>query len=310
MDDSIDVKRLRMFVATVKEGSMRRASATLFVTPSALSHGIRTLEESLDTKLFERRGRLLEATAVGRQFFNEASDILTRLDGVVERFSHEPTKAHQQLHIGTTNTGCRYLFPGIVREFRESFPDVALKLDIGDTDYLLEQMQERKIDLMIAPVQRDYRWLEQVELGHDELVYIVHPTHPWAGPEGLDLESIADQQLITAAVQSHTYKLIDACFREMRQPLEPFIELNNEEAIKQLVSLNIGIGIVPRWIARGELERGTLVAFPLRPATLMRRWTISRRSNTTPSFAEFLFSGTTEAVAHNLIGNTPLPKKS
>jgi len=302
MDDSFDVKRLRMFVTTVKEGSMRRASALLFVTPSALSHGIRTLEQSLDTKLFDRRGPILETTAAGQQFFNEASDIVSRLDGVVARFSAETATAHPQLHIGKTPTGCRYLFPGIVREFRESFPDVALKLEIGDTDQLIERMSERKIDIMIAPVQRDYQWLEHVELGHDELVYIVHPSHPWAKLNRVDQATLADQQLITPAVQSHTYNLIDGCYREMRLPLDPFIELNNEEATKQLVSLNIGVGIVPRWIAQEEIESGALFAFSLREASLMRRWTLSHRSNTTPSFAEFLFLGITQAVARKLIG--------
>ena len=302
MDDSVDTKKLRMLVATVQEGSMRKASSILYVTPSALSHGIRSLEESLNTKLFTRNGPVLTPTQMGYQLFSEAQDILARLDDVVSRFSSGEKNEHIQLHVGTTNTGCRHLFPGIVREFRESFPNVALKLEIGDTDHLLKEMNDRRLDIVIAPVQRDYRDFVQVELGYDELVHIVHPSHPWARRGDSDLDSLRDQKLIVPSVQSHTYDLIDSFYRDLRVPLDPFIELNNEEAIKQLVSLNIGTGVVPRWITREEVLRGSLYEFQLGEKPLRRRWTVLHRDNVELSFPEFLFIGMTKAVARNLLG--------
>ena len=301
MDESVDTRKLRMFVATVKAGSMRKASESLFVTPSALSHGIKALEESLNTQLFTRNGPVLTTTEAGLRFFNEAQDLLSRLEGIVSRFSNPDEEPHIELKIGTTNTGCRYLFPAIVREFKESFPDVSLKLEIGDTDHLLALLSERKVDTVIAPVQRNYPELEQMDLGRDELVYIVHPSHPWVLLGKVDQETVVSQKLIIPAEKSHTYNLIDAYYRELRHPLEPFIGLNNEEAIKQLVSLNMGIGVVPRWIAEEELERGTLVAFPLGEKPLMRRWTLSRRPNGKPPFHEFLFMQMTEVVSSNLL---------
>lgn len=310
MDDSVDTKKLRMFVTTVKTGSMAAASKQLFVTPSALSHGIRALEESLNTKLFERHGPKLRPTSAGLQFFREALDILSRLDSVIALFTDESNQAQKQVHVGMTNTACTHLFPSIVREFRESFPDVTLKLEIGDTDDLVRRVTDGSIDIVIAPIQREYRELTQTELGHDELVYIVHPNHPWAIREKVDRKTLADQRLIMPSVQSHTYNLIDAFYRQMRIPLEPFIELNNEDAIKQLVSLNIGTGIVPRWIAEEEIDAGILLAFPFSNRSLLRRWTISYRASATLSFPEFLFVGTTRGVARNLIKTEHRPNES
>ncbi len=143
--------------------------------------------------------------------------------------------------------------------------------------------------------------MRQTDLGEDELVYIVHPSHPWVEKNKVDQHTLNDQQLITTAVQSHTYNLIDAFYRDLRVPLEPFIELNNEEAIKQLVSLNIGTGIVPKWIAKEEIKEGILHSFPLGDRPLLRRWTISHRSSATLSFPEYLFLNTTRSVAQNLI---------
>lgn len=311
MNDSVDTKKLRMFVATVQAGSMRKASTSLHVTPSALSHGIKSLEESLGTKLFHRNGPVLSTTDAGMQFYNDAFDLLKRLETMVTRFVGPDPNGQIQLHIGTTNTGCRHLFPAIVREFRESFPDVALKLEIGETDQLVSQLSERRLDFVIAPIQRNYRELEQSDLGSDELVYIVHPSHLWALNHAVVPETVPDQKLIIPAMKSHTYSLIDSYFRKHRMPLEPFIELNNEEAIKQLVSLNIGIGIVPCWIAQEELQCGSLHAFRLGQESLMRRWTVAHLPNDKPEFPEFLFMEMTKAVSRNLLRSfnaSPSPK--
>lgn len=307
MNDSVDTKKLRMFVTVIKEGSMRRAADTLFLTPSAISHGIKSLEESLNTVLIDRSGAQIGATTVGQQFFTVAEDILSRLDSVTERFSDGGNKTEQQqLHIGLTNTACSYILPGIVREFRESCPDVALKLEIGDTDYLINLLNDRKVDIAIAPIQRDYDTFEQTVIGEDELVYIVPPAHDWAINDKLDRSSLAEQRIIMPAISSNTYNLIDARYREFRLPLNPFIELNNENAIKELVSLNMGTGIIPSWIARNEIKKGRLHAFPMPKRPLRRRWTISHHPNIPNNLAEFLFIGTCKAVTKGVIGKVEL----
>lgn len=307
MIESVDTKKLRMFVTVVKEGSMRRAADKLFLTPSAISHGIKSLEESLNTTLIDRSGSQLQTTATGQQFFTAAEDILSRLESVTTRFSDGGSKtAQQQLHIGLTNTACSYILPGVVREFRESCPDVALKLEIGDTDYLINLLNERKVDIAIAPIQRDYEDFEQIQVGEDELVYIVPPSHPWAKNSKLDRNTLAEQRIIMPSVSSNTYNLIDARYREIRLPLNPFIELNNENAIKELVALNMGTGIIPSWIARKEIENGRIHAFQMAKRPLRRRWTISHHPNVPHNLTEFLFIGTCKAVTKNVIGKVPL----
>ena len=228
----------------------------------------------------------------------------SRLDNATDRFA-DGGQEHQQLRIGLTNTACSYILPGIVREFRESCPDVSLKLEIGDTDYLINLLKEKKVDIAIAPIQRDYEGIAQTVIGEDELVYIVHPSHPWPTNGKLDRSSLSEQRIIMPAVSSNTYNLIDARYREIRLPLNPSIELNNENAIKELVSLNMGTGIVPSWIARTEIESGRLCAFPIPKRPLRRRWTISHQPNIPNNLTEFLFI-ISKAVSKDPIGRVNL----
>ena len=310
MIDALDTRKLRMFVTTVREGSMRRASKILSVTPSALSHGIQSLESGIGTRLLERNGPKISPSPIGWKLFHEAVDILSRLEDAAARFSENGQTQKEQLSVGLTNIGCSHLFPAIIREFRESCPQVSLKLEIGETDHLLNRLNERRIDLAIGPFQRDYSDLIQTQIGNDELVYIVHPSHSWAGETRITKAHIAKQPLIIPSADSATYSLIDARYRELRLPLKHFVELNDEDGIKQLVCLNMGTGIVPGWIAREEIRDGRLVAFPMPRRPLERRWTIVHHPILPRNMADHLFVATAAAVAQSLLRTVPLKART
>ena len=139
--EDLDTRKLKMFVTTYQAGSMRRASEHLRLTPSALSHGIRGLEEQLGQALFVRKGPKLVATPAGTRFNEDALEVLKQLHAMAVRHGTDHPNEVSELRIGTTNTGCLHLFPAIVREFRESLPDLSLRLEIGDTDHLIQSMR-------------------------------------------------------------------------------------------------------------------------------------------------------------------------
>lgn len=78
---------LRGFHAAARHLSFTRAAQELFLTQSAVSHEIRTLEEQLGRPLFRRVNRTLELTPVGQELFNASDETLGKLDAVIERIS-------------------------------------------------------------------------------------------------------------------------------------------------------------------------------------------------------------------------------
>lgn len=305
-DDQIDTRRLRMFLSTYDLGSMRVASRSLSLTPSALSHGIKSLEEMLGVTLFERHNNRLVPTNTARSFYREVSTLLAQFDKTLAAYRGNRHQRHAQLKLGADSTACRYLLPAVIREFKESFPHMAIKLHVLDANELVEPVATGRLDLAIAPLQEDYQELNQTELGADDLMFVVNPRHPWVQPGATAADrNLQNERLILNEAGSPTHALIEAYFRKQRIPLSPFIELNDEEAIKELVALDIGIGILPGWIVRRETEQGKLRALPLGRRKLRRRWVIFHRHGTQPDFPETLFTGICGAVARNLLGQTP-----
>ncbi len=83
----------------------------------------------------------------------------------------------------------------------------------------------------------------------------------------------------------------------------PFIEISNEEVIKRLVELDIGIGILPDWILKDEKEKGSVVSIPIGRKQIKRNWVVSHSENRELSFAETLFIGVASNVAQSLFSD-------
>jgi DNA-binding transcriptional LysR family regulator len=89
-------------------------------------------------------------------------------------------------------------------------------------------------------------------------------------------------------------------FREEKMVLSNFIELGSMEAIKELVKIGLGAGVLAPWIARTELESGSLVSVPLGPRKLKRRWGVAHLKGRRLALAEETFVGLCEAVTESL----------
>ena len=136
--------------------------------------------------------------------------------------------------------------------------------------------------------------------------FIVNPLHTWAVKRKVQREDIPNRKLILPERGGNTYALIESYFRRENIHIQPFIEIANEQAIKEFVRLNMGVGILPDWMAAEEIEQGTLVALPLGRRRLKRRWGVLRASNRGANLAENLFTNIARSVFRALT-QTPEP---
>lgn len=281
---------------------MRCAGKQLGLTPSALSHSLKALESDLGARLFDRTARALALSPAGKKFLPEAEALLRQMQTARASVQGTNDWRRGRLTIGSNSTGCQFIVPNIIREFKESFPGMALALVEREADELVERVLDGRLDLAIAPLLRDYRELVQRDLAEDELGFLVHPLHPWARRERVGRAELEqEERLILPDADSPAFDLIDTYFRQERVPLHAYIEIGNEEVVKQLVGLDLGVGIIPAWIAAPEIESGALVSLPLGRRALRRRWAVFYRKGRQLAFPETLFVGVCEAVTRDLI---------
>jgi LysR family transcriptional regulator, glycine cleavage system transcriptional activator len=121
--------RLRMFEAAARCGSFKAAAAELGLTPGAFTHGIDSLEQWLDVRLFERNARGVVLTAAGRQYLPYVSEALSMIAVGTLRL---PTRRFRdRLAISSVALfAYKQLLPRL-RKFRALYPDVTVTVDVS-----------------------------------------------------------------------------------------------------------------------------------------------------------------------------------
>jgi DNA-binding transcriptional LysR family regulator len=302
MKPTLDSRQLYAFAALARRGSFTLAAKDLFLTQSAVSHAIKALEEDVGCRLLDRVGRRVMLTQAGEQFLRHTEKILREMETARTGLEALTKWGHGRLRVGASTTACQHILPAVLREFRQSYPKCVIRIEPGDHGQQLDLLRSGHIDLalMIEPPSAVLAEFAFVPLFQDELRFLVAPLHPWAKLGRAPRDSIESETLVLYNKTSHTFRLVGDYFREEKIVLSNFIELGSMEAIKELVKIGIGAGILAPWIARTELENGSLVSLPLGHRKLRRRWGVAHLKGRRLALGEETFVGLCTSVCEVL----------
>lgn len=124
------LRGLRTFCSAAECSSFRAAAERLFITASAVSHQIKSLEEEFGTKLFEKSGRSLQLTNAGESLYADVSPLISKLDAATSR--HRRTKPRSTLNISVQPFFASELFVPRLSDFTRQHPDIEIKVDTSD----------------------------------------------------------------------------------------------------------------------------------------------------------------------------------
>jgi len=301
MKPILDSRQLLAFSTLARRGSFTLAAKDLFLTQSAVSHAIKALEEEVGTQLFDRTGKRVRLTQAGEQFLQHVDTIMREMEAARTGLENIANWGHSRLRIGASTTACQHILPTVLREFRQSFPKCVIRIEPGDHLEQLELLRASQIDLAIMLEPESSADMTFTPLFSDEMRFVVAPLHPWARQGAVPREAVGEETLVLYNKNSFTFRLVTDYFREEKIILTNFIELGSMEAIKELVKIGIGPGVLAPWIAREEIESGALVTLPLGARRLRRLWGIVHLKGRRLALAEETFVGLCQSVSANLI---------
>ncbi|GAC1400256.1 MAG: DNA-binding transcriptional regulator OxyR [Vulcanimicrobiaceae bacterium] len=153
----LSLRDLEYAVAVGKELHFGRAAERCSVSQAALSEQIRKLESLLGVQLFERTKRHVEPTVRGAVLLAQAEQLLTDARHFLDEARRRAEPMTGELRVGVIATLGPYYLPALIREGREHFPKLALRLHESTTAPLLESLRRGEIDaaLVALPVAID-----------------------------------------------------------------------------------------------------------------------------------------------------------
>ena len=146
----MEIKTLRYFLETAREGNMTRAAENLFVSQPTMSKQLKELENELGVKLFVRSNYSIRLTEAGMLLRERAEDILSLVEKTEAEFKSFEETNSGEIYVGAPESEAMVLFADVVREFQKSYPKVRCNIYSGNMQDVCEKLDKGLLDFAIV----------------------------------------------------------------------------------------------------------------------------------------------------------------
>ena len=260
----MDLSSLKTFISIADSGSFSAAAERLFLTQPAVSKRIATLEQQLDTRLFDRIGREVSLTEAGRALLPRARRILQEMDDTRRELGNLSGSVSGSLTIATSHHIGLHRLPPLLRAFSRQYPQVALDIRFLDSEVAFQEVLHGRIELaLITLAPHTEVPMRAVCVWDDPLDFVCAPDHPLALLPQLTLTEVARHPAIFPEAGTFTHQIVQQLFEDAGLPLNLRMNTNYLETIKMMVSVGLAWSVLPRSLLDEQLRRLTLPGIQL-----------------------------------------------
>jgi len=266
-------RQLRFFNAVARHLSFAKAAVAMHVSAPAVTMQIKDLEAEIGMPLFERQGRKVSLTTTGEYMLVYSRKMLALL-----KDAEDAAARLQRIETGTLTIGLvgttTYFIPALLNQFLKEHEGIELKLMVGNRSELVQWLQNSEVDIAIMGKAPDELPTRAEPFAANPLVFVASPEHPLAGEMGLRAEDLRQQAFIVREPGSGTRSAMESFFTQARLQPRYSMELQSNDAIKQAVMANLGLGFLSLHTIALELQTKKLCVLPVTGAPLVRAWNV------------------------------------
>ena len=252
----IELKHLKMLLALREHGSLVEAASNLCITPSAISHQLRELDQWFGIEVVHRKTRPIGFSNVGLRLLKLADEILPQ----VQVAQSDITRIlHGQTGRITFSSECHSCFDWLMpllNQYRIQYPDVDLDFASGFEANPHELLQNGEFDLLITADPIALKGVEYFPVFEYESRLVLATTHPLVRAEKITVQQLAEETLITYPVDKHRLDIMaKLCIPANIQP-KNIRTTDLTQMLIQLVASGRGIAALPDWVVNEYEQKG------------------------------------------------------
>lgn len=259
---NITLKQLSVFTATARLKGITKAAHALSMTQSAASQSLKELENILGHPLFTRYGRKLEINDHGQALLSKATHMLALQAQIQQPTS---TELCGELKVAASDTIGSYVMPQLLAKFISLHPQVEPKLVISNSEQVIDALMAGQvhIGLIEAPISHQSLYLSPWR--SDQLAIFCATDHLLAAQNTLTINEMSKQRWILREHGSGTRTVFLNAMQQQGGIIKHSMDLARQEAIKQAVKANLGLGVLSLLSIQQELSLGVFkkLATPL-----------------------------------------------
>jgi LysR family cyn operon transcriptional activator len=300
MQDPLEIRHLRYFLAVAEAGSFSRAADRLGISQPSVSQQMRDLEAGLRVSLFQRRGKRILLTSRGLIFQEHARAVLRQLENFLQELSMESGQLRGTLHLGVVPVLNVPLVPKLMGIFAADHPGINLIVEEISSTEIETALEEGRMDVGLGFLTRHSPNLRYERLCTDEFALIVSQSHPWWHRRMIPLSELHQQRLLQLPDSFVMRRMTDDVCRNHQVRPRTVAEINAiETLLRSLAPLNAA-ALMPKIALQGR-EGLKLKAIRLQGKKLGLEIGLLRLRDSSANSAVAAFTSLVQAVVPKMI---------
>lgn len=255
----MDFRQLNTFLTIGKLQSFTAAANELGYAQSTITTQIKTLEEELGVKLFDRIGKNISLTHEGRKLLPYAKQMIKLSSDIKNVVFHEE-KPSGTLTIGAAESLCVIRLPEILKEYRKLYPQVEVSLKFGSCADFRHYLKDSIIDVAFSLGRKieSADFITEIEID-EPMVLLAYPGHPLITKERITPKDIENEPLILTETGCSYRAAFENILSEYNVKQNLVLETGSVQAIKQFTMSGLGITLLPKVSVEDEIKAGKLI---------------------------------------------------
>ena len=252
MDINYELYKVFYYVATSL--SFSEASKKLYISQSAVSQSIKTLEKKLGQTLFIRSTKRVQLTPAGSLLLKHVEPAMNLISRGESQLLDSGTLGLGQLHIGASDTICRYFLVPCLKQFRKIFPNVPIKVTNATSIQCVELLDQRKVDLIVTNFPNthlNHAYIQKTVCNFSD-VFIANPAYFDLKDREISLAELKQYPIMMLDRKSTTSEFLHNLFLQHQLELIPEIELSSNDLLIDLARIGLGIAFIPDYCLTKE----------------------------------------------------------
>ena len=242
----MELRQIRYFLAVAEAGHFTKAAQILGVSQSNLSAQIKELERDLGASLFDRVGRAVRLSEVGKAFLEPANRTALAAEAGREAVRAVLAADIGHVRVGVSHICTTRLVPAIVADFARRHPGISLLISNTTGVAVRNGVASGRFDLGLCYTPTGTKEVELEPLIGDELAIVCPVGHALAGRGPIRLAELQGEPMVLPDIDCTSRRRLDRALDEREVSLRIMLEINDMHTILEIVRRGPYATILPR----------------------------------------------------------------
>ena len=241
----LTLKQIKYALAVEKNLHFKKAADECFISPSTLSNAITELESYLGVKIFERNNKKVILTSIGKEILAKAKKIKLEINSINELAQHSSGFLGSSISLGIIPTISPYFLPLILPKVRKKFSNLKFKIEEGQSQILLDKVNEGDLDMAILALPYDTKDLITFKFWEEDFFWVSNTQDKNAGKTEIKASELENADLLFLE-DGHCLKdhILGAC--NFSSSSKYSLKASSLNTIIQLVKGRMGTTLIPK----------------------------------------------------------------